>query len=217
MISNNYSKNILYFRTPEILLFVTYLLLGGLATIKQPEFGLGAFMLGGLSYVFLIIEHKTQIIFDKVNGKLICKTKALFFPIDKLNHIALLSDILTIYVSTVFDNSNYGNSVNTYKLAIKLKNQKIIYPFGNFSSSNKTKYDKICQRINKFLYQEETPTLVIKESPFWLRLVFGLPLSFMYILSSLYIINPEMMKSVIEQILYYLIPVIEVSGWHFVP
>lgn len=214
--TNNFSKNI-YFRASEFILFAIYLLLGGLATIKQPEFGLGAFMFGFLGYVFFVIEHKTQIVLDKVNGKLICKNKALFFSIDKINHIESISDVSTVYVSTVYDNSNCSNSVSTYKLAIKLKNQKVIYPFGNFSSNNKIKYDRMCKTINKFLYQEENPILVINESPFWLRLVFGMPLSFVYILTSLYIINPEIMKPVIEQILYFLIPIFEVSGWHFVP
>ena len=79
----------------------------------------------------------------------------------------------------------------------------------------------ISNNYSKNVLYFRTPEILLfvtyLESPFLLRLVFGLPFGFMYILTSLYIINPEMIKPVIDQILYYLIPAIEASGWHFVP
>lgn len=198
MKERNFITGILKLRLTEIIIFAIYFLLGFFAIIKQPSFLMSALLLGSLGYVFFIVEHKIQIVLNKLDNTVIFKEKALFLPLEKIKFVEFFSNLSDANVVRKFG-QNYNTSSNTCKLVINCKNGKTLYPFGNIYTNNSTKYTKICNDINSFLVND-TPILTIKESPFFLRFIIGVPFSFIYIICCLSLISPEAITPLIQMI-----------------
>ena len=209
--SEKYINSKTEFYTPEIMILALYIILYCIASSINKDFLYGGLLLGIPSFIFFIIEHKTELVLDKVNNSIVVRTKMLFFNKYMIKeHFALsemsCADILTI---TNYD-SESKKYKKTYKLRIKKKDGSCFTPFGNWSDNNYEKYKKMVDKINHIDDMQE-PLTILSRNSFFFRLCFGIPLGFLYFLLGFGIIFPKEMEPIIYNTLNILF---SLKGYH---
>lgn len=209
--SEKYINSKMEFYTPEIIILALYIILYCIASSINKDFLYGGLLLGILSFIFFVIEHKTELILDKVNNSIVVRTKMLFFNKYMIKEHFALSDISSadILTITTYDSKTKRNQ-NTYKLRITKKDGSSFTPFGNWSDNNYEKYKKMADKINHIDDMQEPLTTLSKNS-FFFRLCFGIPLGFLYFLLGFGIIFPKEMEPIIYNTLNILF---SLKGYH---
>lgn len=209
--NNKYINSKILFYQPEIIIFCLYFVVYCFASVKEHGFLFAGLMFGGVSFVFFIIEHRTDLIFDKVNNIVIVREKMLFFNNFIVKKQYTLSDVIKadVWATTEYD-SKEGIDITRYKLRLLKKDNDVIFPFGGWSDNVHKKWQDMADKINDFNQSKES-TLLITRKPFFFRLSFGILFGFFYFLFALGIIFPKEMNPIIYHTLNVLF---SLTGFH---
>lgn len=209
--NSKYINSKIQFYIPEIIIFCLYFIVYCFASIKEQGFLLGGLMFGGVSFIFFVIEHRTDLVFDKINNIVIVRNKMLFIDRFIIKEQYALSNVTNADIITI---NNYDikekRHCYTYKLRLHKKDGTVLIPFGSWSDNNYKKWQDMVDKINNF-NQSQEPTLLITRNPFFFRLCFGISLGFFYFLVGLGVIFPKEMESIIYHTLNILS---SLSGYH---
>ena len=117
--NGQYINSKIQFYLSEIIIFCFYFIVCCFALIKEPDFLFGGLMFGGLGFIFFIIEHRTDLLFDKINNSIIIRNKMLFFNKYIIKAQYSISDIQNADVISITNYYSQGNKYShTYKLRL---------------------------------------------------------------------------------------------------
>ncbi len=209
--NNKYINSKIIFYLPEIIIFCIYFIVYFFASIKEQGFLLGGLMFGGVGFIFFIIEHRTDLVLDKINNIIFIRNKMLFLNKYIIKEQFALSDMSNADIITI---TNYDSKEKrysyTYKLRILKKDGTIFLPFGGWSDNSQKKWQEMADKINHF-NQSHEPVLIITRKPFFFRLCFGVLFGFFYFLVGMGIIFPKE----IEPIIYHMLNILfSINGYH---
>lgn len=209
MSDKKYVKSKIQFYIPEIIIFILYISLGLWASVRAENFLLTVNMsaiCGVISYIFFIIEHRTDLVLDKINNIIIVREKMLFFDRYKIKKQQYLDMVSNACVYRTFSYDKERRRTTSDSLKIINKNGSGFFPFGE-------QHDKNCQnlvdKINNFNNSHE-PLLIITKKPFILRLCFFVLFGLPYLIICFYTIFPKEM----EPAMYYLMNILcSINGY----
>lgn len=162
------------FRRVEVIIFAIYIIWGIVAIIRilldsRPfDEAIAIIIMGPICAMALVVEHKKQLIFNRVANKFTIVEKALFRNEYKVNKQLSLDDITGATVHSYISRSKNG-STRMYELYINSATEGTILPLGGASSNGSTATN-FANKINAFLTGNE-PSLTINHAPFFARII----------------------------------------------
>ena len=162
------------FRRAEVIICSIYLFFGIIAAASiglnslDPDRIWVFLILGFISFLSCIVEHKIQLIFNREANKFTIVEKALFRNEYKVNKQLSLDDITGATVHSYVSRRKNG-STRMYELHIGSATEGTILPLC-CASSNSSMAVNSANKINAFLAGSE-PSLIINHAPFAFRLV----------------------------------------------
>ncbi len=195
-----YTNSKLYYYFSEILIFILYFFNYFFIFSLGQNLELAGMFLGLISYVFFIIEHKTDLVFNKINNVILIREKMLFFDMYTIKKHFSLSNFQGAQVfETAKRNSKTGRYEKFYELKLLQKDGSFCLPFG-FSTRNKQEWQVMAENINNFQETQEAE-LILSRAPFFLRLCIGSLFGFFYFLMGLVAIFPNYIKPILFNLL----------------